>query len=269
MPSFISTKSNGVNQLDILMIIVAMFFTLFITYAWEDRLSTVFFALSLVAVPLYIIATTSGFLSNQLNLKRPLWTAGGIIGIPVWILINAIPSSSYELTFSEENPLVQLFGVSFFNNATQSWIIPLYETMYLVAILVGIFIVNRQANNYSSTSWSRSKSGGNGLIALILLVASVGALMHYVVALELAKTTFSFNYIMLHQFISFYIFALSFAFGGLPFAGAMHAVKNLLVYGTVDYIVITFGLFILLDLIALRQPKSNSPRGLSRQSLAF
>lgn len=252
-----SINSSSVSFYDVILVTLFAMFTIFVTYSWEDRLSTVFASIAIFAIAIYIISAATGILSSNLDLKRPTWTIGGLIGIPTWILINLIPSSTNNLSFDTEAPLIRLFGVKFFINSTQSYIIPVYESFLLVALLVGIFMQFTGTPKSIKIFGSRRKA--NPLVAILFFIGGIGALMHYVVALELAGESFSFNYVMLHQFISFYIFAVAYSVFKLPGTISMHIVKNLLLYGSIPLMIFTFIIFIILDILGSKNSRSYRP----------
>ncbi|MFW9872649.1 MAG: hypothetical protein ACFFG0_06060 [Candidatus Thorarchaeota archaeon] len=261
----IKTKGAGVTLVDVLIVLFMSIFTYFVAQAWDNPLAPHFVSIGFALIPIYLIAMFTGYF-KILKLTRPTWTVSAIISIPIWPVISRLSSSLSEQQFAENNPLVRLFGVSFFNNAIQSFIVPFYETIILVGLIIGIILIFRNQN------FDKSKSIIGGLRRekrsiipiLLIFLGAVGGLFHYVIAFTLSdQQQIAFNTFMAHQFISFYIFALFSLIFGLSGGIASHIIKNLLAFGTAPIILGFFILFIILDIISLfTTPKAQSSRSI-------
>lgn len=254
MPLVSSNRNNasGVSFVDVIIVTVMFLITLIISYSWESRLAYIFFGFSIAGLVIYLLSASTGLMSSLLNLKVPTWTISAALSAPIWIILSKIPSATSELKFSE-NALVRLFGAEFFNGITQGWVVPFFESLFLVVILVGIMVRFKDSGvDKPGYSFTRNKTKKNGFAWLGIMISAVGALLHYVIILEMMGGSFTFGYLMLHQFISFYIFVLFFFIFKAPGAVAPHLLKNLIVYGGLPGLVAAFVIFIALDLIALR-----------------
>ena len=249
---------SGANFFDVIVLTILMFITWFVTNAWENRLSAAFLAFSVFALVLYIISATTGLLGRVLDLKKPVWTLGALLSIPVWFLLSRIPSTTPTFSFEQSNVLVHLFGTTFFNIITNVVIVASIESIILVGFLVGIFL---------RTKTTQTDAGNMQLqrvpraFSLALASSIVGSLLHYVVALQLSGEQLSFGYILLHQFLSFYVFVLFFFILGLPASISSHMVKNNLAFGNTTTTVVLFAFFLLMDFLSLmRGGVSNTPK---------
>jgi len=259
MPDLVKNKAQGaVSFTDIVLLSLFLLLTILVTYAWENRLSTVFLVFAALALVIYLFSNFTGFAGSFLDLKKPVWTISALLSIPVWIIINLIPSSPADLEFAEGNAIVQLFGQEFFNNITQVVVIGIAETIILVGFLLAVF-ASAQKGKQSKMQLGKKFKGKNAAW-LVIFVATIGALMHYVINLQLANETFSFGFLMIHQFVSFYVFALVAVTLGLPAAISSHMVKNALVYASPGWFIALFIFFIVMDIISIRSAPNNAPK---------
>ena len=263
-----STKrGSGVTIVDMLLIVFFAFFTLFVGQAWDNPLAPYFITFAFVAIPIYLIAWISGRLTI-LKITKPTWFLGAVLSIPFWLLISKVQSSTAaDQEFTGANALVRLFGQNFFNNSTQSFIVPLYETIYLIGVVVMFILLfrNPKIDKAPTVALGLRKEKSFVVTALMFFVSGIGALFHYVIAFLLSdQQQVGFNLFLAHQFLSFYVFVLFTIVLGLSAGISSHMVKNLIVYGNVPTIIVFFAMFLLLDLISKYATSSKGGSGISR-----
>lgn len=252
---------QGVNYIDVLLIFIVGLLSLFISQSWLNPLADLFFTLTWVCVVIYVIAFATGLFKN-LILRTPTWTITGLLSIPLWLLVALIPiPSSTGLSLDSQSALVNLFGENLVNFFTQGIYIPIIETIVVVGFIVVFFL--RQNNKDTSriiTGFGKNKQTDKRYGLVLIFIALFGALIHYSVGVKLLDVGIGFDFYLLHQILSWFIFAfIALSPLGLGGAIASHIVKNSLVEistgSPVTYLIVTFAVFVMLDVIAVRTNK--------------
>lgn len=249
---------QGVNLTDLMIVFIFALFSYFITQSWVHPLADTFFTLSWVAVTIYLIATITGAMSN-LILRTPTWTITGLISLFIWNIVALIPiSSSTSQDFAETSILIQLFGLDIANFLTNVWVVGFVETIVLVGFVTVFLLKQTKPNSpreIPAFNGKKDKPKGSIFFLIMIFAGLFGAVIHYNIALQLHDAgQLDFGFFLLHQLLSFLIFTFI-AFTPLGLAGSIssHMVKNILALAVIlpEMWILTFGLFIFLDVISI------------------
>jgi len=253
---------QGVNYIDVLLVFIVGLLSLFISQSWLNPLADLFFTLTWVVVTIYVIAFATGLFKN-LMLRTPTWTLTGLISIPLWLLVALIPiPSSTSLSLDSQSALVNLFGANLVNFFTQGVYIPIIETIVVVGFIIVFFLRQNSKDTSRIISGFGKDARKEKRFGLVLIfIALFGALIHYSVGVKLLNVGIGFDFYLLHQILSWFIFAfIALSPLGLGGAIASHIVKNSLVElstgSPITYLFVVFGVFVLLDIIAIRTNKN-------------